>query len=135
MVRKLKYHEATLLRKLDFINWKSDNSLRENKILRRYNVQDREDYHTYNKVVGHITKLVTQLKGLNERDPVRIEVTDLLLDKVRGRPPRSPLALPPLLTASPRSSPVNAALRLGPDPDEAASRVRQDRSQVWRFPY
>ena len=100
MVRKLKYHEATLLRKLDFINWKSDNSLRENKILRRYHVQDREDYHTYNKVVGHITKLVTQLKGLNERDPVRIEVTDLLLDKVRGRPPRSPLALPPLLTAS-----------------------------------
>ena len=82
MVRKLKYHESKLLKKLDFINWKSDNSLRENKILRRYHVQDREDYHTYNKVCGLITKLVTQLKDLNERDPVRIEVTDLLLDKL-----------------------------------------------------
>ena len=91
MVRKLKFHEATLLRKLDFINWKSDQSVRENKILRRYHVQDREDYHTYNKVCGLITKLVTQLKGLHERDPVRIEVTDLLLEKVRERPPRSPL--------------------------------------------
>ena len=36
MVRKLKYHEATLLRKLDFINWKSDASQRENAIIRRY---------------------------------------------------------------------------------------------------
>jgi len=84
MVRKLKYHEATLLRKLDFINWKSDQSVRENKVLRRYHVQDREDYHTYNKVCGMITKLVAQLKTLNERDPVRIEVTDLLLDKLHS---------------------------------------------------
>jgi hypothetical protein len=86
MVRKLKYHEATLLRKVDFINWKSDQSIRENKVLRRYHVQDREDYHTYNKVCGLITKLVTQLKNLDERDPVRMETTDMLLDKVCGRP-------------------------------------------------
>jgi len=84
MVRKLKYHESVLLRKLDFINWKSDKSVRENKILRRYHVQDREDYHTYNKVVGLITKLVTQLKAMDERDPVRIELTDRLLDKLYG---------------------------------------------------
>ena len=83
-MRKLKYHEATLLRKLDFINWKSDRSLRESKILRRYHVQDREDYHTYNKVCGLITKLTMQLKALDERDSVRIEVTDQLLEKVRG---------------------------------------------------
>ena len=84
MVRKLKYHETTLLRKLDFINWKSDGSVRENKILRRYHVQDREDYHTYNKVCGLITKLVTLLKALNEHDSVRIELTDLLLDKLHS---------------------------------------------------
>lgn len=84
MVRKLKYHEATLLRKVDFINWKADKSVRENKILRRYHVQDREDYHTYNKVVGFITKMVTALKALDERDPVRIELTDRLLDKLHG---------------------------------------------------
>jgi U3 small nucleolar ribonucleoprotein protein IMP3 len=35
-------------------------------------------------VVGHITKLVTLLKGLDPRDRVRIEVTDLLLDKLHG---------------------------------------------------
>ena len=84
MVRKLKYHEATLLRKLDFINWKSDRSVREVKILRRYHVQDREDYHTYNKVCGLITKLVTMLKALDAHDPVRIETTDLLLEKLHG---------------------------------------------------
>ena len=78
MVRKLKYHESKLLKKLDFINWKSDGNLREVKILRRYHVQDREDYHTYNKVVGLITKLTTQLKNLDARDPVRLETTDVL---------------------------------------------------------
>jgi U3 small nucleolar ribonucleoprotein protein IMP3 len=82
MVRKLKYHEATLLRKLDFINWKSDASQRENAIIRRYHIQDREDYHTYNKVCGLITKLTTQLKNLDQRDPVRIEITDLLVEKL-----------------------------------------------------
>ena len=84
MVRKLKYHEATLLRKLDFINWKSDSNVREVKILRRYHVQDREDYHTYNKVIGMITKLTTQLKNLNPNDPVRIEATDQLVEKLHG---------------------------------------------------
>ena len=57
MVRKLKYHESKLLKKLDFINWKSDGNLREVKILRRYHVQDREDYHTYNKVCGMVTQV------------------------------------------------------------------------------
>ena len=84
MVRKLKYHEATLLRKVDFINWKSDNNVREVKILRRYHVQDREDYHTYNKIIGMITKLTTQLKGLAPDDPVRIEATDQLVEKLYG---------------------------------------------------
>ena len=83
-MRKLKYHESKLLKKLDFINWKSDNNLREVKILRRYHVQDREDYHEYNKVVGMITKLTTMLKNLDPHDPVRVEITDALLDKLHG---------------------------------------------------
>lgn len=82
MVRKLKYHEATLLRKLDFINWKSDSNVREVKVLRRYHIQDREDYHTYNKIVGHVTKLTSVLKQLDERDPKRIEFTDRLLNQL-----------------------------------------------------
>jgi U3 small nucleolar ribonucleoprotein protein IMP3 len=82
MVRKLKYHESKLLKKLNFLEWKQDDNLREVKILRRYHVQDREDYHTYNKVVGFVTKLTTMLKNLDPRDPVRIETTQLLLDKL-----------------------------------------------------
>ena len=56
-IRKLKYHEAKLLKKTDFLNWKQDNNLREVKILRKYHIQDREDYHTYNKLVGYVTKV------------------------------------------------------------------------------
>lgn len=60
MVRKLKYHEQKLLKKVDFLNvsfsdatwgsthrlqWKQDANLREIKVMRRYHIQDREDYH------------------------------------------------------------------------------------------
>jgi U3 small nucleolar ribonucleoprotein protein IMP3 len=44
MVRKLKYHEQKLLKKVDFISWKVDNNLREVKVLKRYQIQRREDY-------------------------------------------------------------------------------------------
>ncbi|KAE9403092.1 alpha-L RNA-binding motif-containing protein [Gymnopus androsaceus JB14] len=47
MVRKLKYHEQKLLKKVDFLNWKEDANLREIKVMRRYHVQNREDYHKY----------------------------------------------------------------------------------------
>lgn len=38
--------------------------MREIKILRRYHVQDRDDYMKYNKVAGLITKLSAMLKDL-----------------------------------------------------------------------
>lgn len=44
MVRKLKYHEQKLLKKVDFISWEADNNLHEIKILKRYRIQKREDY-------------------------------------------------------------------------------------------
>lgn len=64
MVRKLKFHEQKLLKKVDFLNvclsyspplvfqlilgqWKQDANLREIKVMRRYHIQDREDYHKY----------------------------------------------------------------------------------------
>ena len=83
-LRKLKYHEQKLLKKVDFLNWKQDSNLREVKVLRRYHVQDREDYHAYNKVCGMVTKLVTMLKKMDARDPVRIELTDTLLEKLHA---------------------------------------------------
>ena len=51
MVRKLKYHEKKLLKKVDFISWKSDKNLREVRILRLYHIQKREDYTKYD---GHL---------------------------------------------------------------------------------
>lgn len=39
MVRKLKHHEQKLLRKVDFLQWKSDNNLREVEVMRRYHIQ------------------------------------------------------------------------------------------------
>lgn len=61
MVRQLKHHEQKLLKKVDFLNvcfspmffchiliflqWKQDANLREIKVMRRYHIQDREDYH------------------------------------------------------------------------------------------
>ena len=44
MVRKLKYHEQKLLKKVDFISWKAENNIREVQILRKYHIQKREDY-------------------------------------------------------------------------------------------
>ena len=44
MVRKLKFHEKKLLKKVDFISWEVDNNLHEVKIMKKYYVQKREDY-------------------------------------------------------------------------------------------
>lgn len=44
MVRKLKFHEQKLLKKVDFLNWEVDNNLHEVKILRKYHIEKREDY-------------------------------------------------------------------------------------------
>lgn len=44
MVRKLKFHEQKLLKKVDFMNWKVDNNLHEAKVLRKFEVRKREDY-------------------------------------------------------------------------------------------
>lgn len=44
MVRKLKFHEQKLLKKVDFISWKVDNNLNEVKVMKKYHIQKREDY-------------------------------------------------------------------------------------------
>ncbi|KAJ5071801.1 u3 small nucleolar ribonucleoprotein imp3 [Anaeramoeba ignava] len=81
-MRKLKFHESKLLKKVNFLEWKKDNTIRENEILRRYRVDNREDYKQYNKTVGMITKLVSELKRLDSTDPFRIEMSKNLIDKL-----------------------------------------------------
>lgn len=55
-MRTLKYHERKLLKKVDFLQWKQDDNIREVKILRRYRIQSRDDYHKYNRLCGAVTK-------------------------------------------------------------------------------
>ncbi|CAM9671939.1 unnamed protein product [Ascophyllum nodosum] len=81
-MRKLKYHEQKLLKKVDFLQWKSDRNIREIQILRRYLVQNRDDYTKYNKIVGLITKITAKLKMLDASDEFRIKMTGQLLDKL-----------------------------------------------------
>lgn len=44
MVRKLKFHEEKLLKKVDFMNWSVDNNLHESKVMRKFQIRKREDY-------------------------------------------------------------------------------------------
>ncbi|KAL5483717.1 hypothetical protein EMCRGX_G020124 [Ephydatia muelleri] len=81
MVRKLKYHEKKLLKKVDFISWQSDNNIQEVKALRKYHIQKREDYAKYGKLAKTVRLLATKMKDLDSKDPFRNESTTLLLEK------------------------------------------------------
>jgi len=81
MTRKLKYHEEKLLKKVDFLQWKSDNS-KEQSLVRRYHLHDREDYIKYNKICGYITRLASQVSLLQPDDPFRLRVAEQILDKL-----------------------------------------------------
>src|SRR4051812_46240419 len=81
-MRQLKHHEKKLLKKVDFFSWKDDANIREAQIIRKYLLQDREDYIKYNKIVGHITKLVGKLKQMDNTDSVRHQLSVQLLQKL-----------------------------------------------------
>jgi U3 small nucleolar ribonucleoprotein protein IMP3 len=49
--------------------------------MRRYHIQNRDDYKKYNKICGMVTKLTSLLKKLDGQDSTRIDLTDQLLDK------------------------------------------------------
>lgn len=81
MVRKLKYHEQKLLKKVDFLNWQSDNSLHEMKIVRRFHLQHREDYTRYNCLARQLRELARRLRELPAEAPFRAQASAQLLDK------------------------------------------------------
>lgn len=81
-MRELRHHEKKLLKKVDFLQYKNENTQREVQVMRRYHVQKREDYVKYNKVVGEITRLVSLLKRLDPSDPFRAKYTEMLLNKL-----------------------------------------------------
>mmetsp|Transcript_25588 Transcript_25588/g.59425 ORF Transcript_25588/g.59425 Transcript_25588/m.59425 type:complete len:182 (+) Transcript_25588:54-599(+) len=83
-MRELKHHEKKLLRKVSLYSWKGDDNIRVAKILRRYHIQNREDYVSYNRICGMINKLTAKLKTLPPEDTFRIAMTDQLLEKLHN---------------------------------------------------
>lgn len=82
MVRKLKYHEQKLLRKVDFTTYKSDNNHRDAAVIRRYAIQKPSDYTKYNRLCGSLRQMAHRLADLEPDDPFRRKHEDLLLDKL-----------------------------------------------------
>ena len=105
MVRKLKFHEEKLLKKVDFINWEVDNNLHEVRVMKKYYIQKREDYtkyicilcitnslkfnfiylfqiDRYNKLSREIREIADKIKELDPKDPFRIESSSTLLEKL-----------------------------------------------------
>lgn len=66
----------------DLLNWKKDSNVRELHVIRRYHIQNRDDYQKYNKVVGQIQKLISKLTVLKQGDSYRIAKTRQLVDKL-----------------------------------------------------
>ena len=82
MVRSLKYNEQKLLKKVDFYEWKQDQGHRDTQVMRTYHIQNREDYHKYNKICGDIRRLAHKLSLLQPTDPFRVKHEQLLLEKL-----------------------------------------------------
>lgn len=68
---------------MDLYSWKGEENLRIAKIMRRYHIQNREDYTSYRRIVGMVTKLSSKLKTLPSDDTFRIAMTDQLLTKLK----------------------------------------------------
>lgn len=102
-LRKLRFHERKLLRKVDFVQYKGEKHVRELKIMRMYGITDREDYQTYNSLAGEVKHLANTLLKLEVSDRVRIETTDHLVEKLYNMgiiPTRSSLVQCQQVTAS-----------------------------------
>ncbi|NWR81957.1 IMP3 protein, partial [Centropus unirufus] len=79
MVRKLKYHEQKLLRRLDLVSWEAaGTNLAEVKALRRYRVARREDFVLYKALARSIRDLGPKSAAFRAR------CTSRLLEKLHG---------------------------------------------------
>ena len=71
-----------LLRKVDFITYKSDNNHRAATVSRRYAVQNPNDYTKYNRLCGSLRQLAHLLANLQPTDPIRLKHEKLMLQKL-----------------------------------------------------
>ncbi|KAH8511149.1 hypothetical protein Peur_052771 [Populus x canadensis] len=102
-MRKLKFHERKLLKKVNFLDWKREHNHREAHVMQRYHIVERDDYKKYSSVCRMVQKLTNILKQMDPRDPYRVEMTDVLLEKLYNMgvvPSRKSLALCDRLSVS-----------------------------------
>ncbi|KAK9924839.1 hypothetical protein M0R45_033187 [Rubus argutus] len=136
-MRKLKFHEKKLLKKVDFLSWKREGGHREATIMQRYYVTGRDDYKKYASVCRTTQKLVHMLKQMNQNDPKRIELTDMLLEKLYNigvTPTRQSLKVCENLTVSSfcrrRLSTVLVRLKFAEHLKEAVTYIEQGHIRV-----
>jgi len=67
---------------VDFLAWKGEHNLREIQVMRRYHIQDRDDYKRYNRLCGLVTKLVGKLRQLDPSDEARMQMAASLTKKL-----------------------------------------------------
>ncbi|PWZ18466.1 U3 small nucleolar ribonucleoprotein IMP3 [Zea mays] len=85
-MRKLKFHEQKLLKRHNFLEYKREGGHREALVTQRYRLVERDDYKKYNGICLMVQKLVNIIKQMDPRDPFRIQMTDLILDKLVNVP-------------------------------------------------
>ncbi|ORY81033.1 putative IMP3-component of the U3 small nucleolar ribonucleo protein [Protomyces lactucae-debilis] len=81
-MRELKHHERKLLKKVDLFTYKSEQNHRDLQVIRRYHIQNREEYFQYNKLCGALKHLAHKLADLPPENTFRKKHERLLLDKV-----------------------------------------------------
>lgn len=77
-MRKLKYHEKKILKKVDFVNWK--HNIKEVAIMRQYNIT-RQEYQAYYNLSLEIKRLAQEIIDLKD-EPSKLRMTDALTDKL-----------------------------------------------------
>lgn len=77
-MRKLKYHEKKILKKVDFVNWK--HNVKEVAIMRRYNIS-RHEYQAYQKLCLEVKQLAQDIIDLKD-ETTKLRLTDALTEKL-----------------------------------------------------
>ncbi|CAC01774.1 ribosomal protein-like [Arabidopsis thaliana] len=148
-MRKLKYHEKKLIKKVNFLEWKREGNHRENEITYRYHMGSRDDYKKLVPLFAlkalfylffffwMVQKLTNIMKQMDPADPFRIQMTDMLLEKLYNMgviPTRKSLTLTERLSVSSfcrrRLSTVLVHLKFAEHHKEAVTYIEQGHVRV-----
>lgn len=81
-MRQLKYHEKKLLKKVDFLDWKSTNTKNEHFVMAKYKLKDREEYVRYNRIARMIRTLASKLTELSDSDYTKKNISSKLITRL-----------------------------------------------------